>query len=296
MEQKGGKFAIFPAGHRKNKRGQFFLIAAVVIIAVVVSIVTLSNYVMKKETIKLYDLGQELGIESQQVIDYGTYSELNETEMKAMMEIFIKNYLNYIGEDKNIYFIFGNKNQVNVIGYQELVNEKVCIKLNPNQPKCGDGVVNQGNEQCDDGNEMKNDGCSYCRLEGGCDKRFYVNPSGAAVSPYGGQGDNEKICEGEDIKGRTCEALGFESGGELKCSGKCAFDVSDCIKPEEETECTPLKLTGETEEFDIEGGDIYNVVIRIEDVEYEFKLKSGENFYFVIWQKIGGEKHVVTNE
>lgn len=279
-----------------NKRGQFFLIAAVVIITVVVSVVTLSNYVMKKETIKLYDLGQELGIESQQVIDYGTYSELNETEMKAMMEVFIRNYLNYIGEDKNIYFIFGNKNEVSVIGYQEIAKEKVCVKLNPKQPKCGDGVVNQANEQCDDGNSAKNDGCSFCRLEGGCEKRFYVSASGAAVSPVGGSEDNTKICEGKDTKGMICETLGFKKNGEVKCSNKCSFDVSGCEREEDETECMPLALTGETEEFTLDDIDISNVVIRIEEVEYEFKLKSGENFYFVIWQKIGGEKHVVTNE
>ena len=61
----------------KNRRAQFFLIAAVVIIVVVVSIVTISNYTEKRDVVKLYDLGQELGIEGQNVLDYGTYSELN---------------------------------------------------------------------------------------------------------------------------------------------------------------------------------------------------------------------------
>ncbi len=175
----------------KGKRGQFFLIAAVVIIVVVVSIVTITNYTEKRDVVKLYDLGQELGIESQNVLDYGTYSELNETEMKVLMENFVKNYVDYIQEKKNIYFIFGNSQRINLIGYQEIVNESVCI-----------------------------------------------NVSGT---------------------------------------------------------CTPYLQVGETQEYTVATG-VTRVAITIGGIEYDFKLKRGENFYFVIWQDIGGEKHVVTSE
>jgi hypothetical protein len=178
---------------KREKKAQFFLIAAIVIIVVIVSIVTISNYTQKKQEVKLYDLGEELGIESQNVLDYGTYSELNEEQMKTLMENFIKNYVDYIEEKKNIYFIFGNSKKIYVVGYQEITNESVCIKLD---------------------------------------------------------------------------------------------STSSCI---------PYLKIGETEEFPATDGQIYKVIIRIGDVEYTFKLKSGENFYFVIWQSIGGEKHVVTS-
>ncbi len=36
------------------------------------------------------------------------------------------------------------------------------------------------------------------------------------------------------------------------------------------------------------------VIVIIHGVEYVFELEKGENFYFVISQEIGGEKHVVT--
>jgi hypothetical protein len=184
---------------KRGKKGQFFLIAAVVIIVVVVSVVTVSNYTQKKDTVKLYDVGQELGIESQNVLYYGTYSELNETEMEDLMENFIQNYVNYIQEKKNIYFIFGNENKIRVIGYQEISNESVCVKL----------------------------------------------------SSYG----------------------------------------------HSYTECTPYLTIGETQEFPAEAGEkISKVIIRIEDKEYQFRLREGENFYFVIWQEVGGEKHVVISD
>lgn len=181
----------------KQKKGQFFLIAAVVIITIIVSIATITNYTQKKESTKLYDLGEELGIESQQVLDYGTYSELNESEMNELMETFIKNYVNYIEEDKNIYFIFGNKDKINFVGYQELNNESVSVKIN-NEAYTSINVGNTG-------------------------------------------------------------------------------------------------LKGETQTFPKVTEEISKVIIKIGDKEYQFALKEGENFYFVIWQKIGGEKHVITN-
>ena len=182
-----------------DKHGQFFLIAAVIIIAVIVSIVTITNYTQKRDVVRLYDLGEELGIESQQVLDYGTYSELNESEMTDLIKNFIDNYVNYIEEDKNIYFVFGNKLKINVVGYQDIQYENVtvCLKL--------------------------------------------------------------------DDKGKT-------------------------------EQCNPYLAIGETQEFTEENEEeIYKVEVQIEGNSYEFPLSYGENFYFVIWQEIGGEKHVVTS-
>jgi cysteine-rich repeat protein len=271
----------------REKRGQFFLIAAVVIIVVTVSIVTISNYTQKKDTVKLYDLGQELGIESQSVLDYGTYSELNETQMKALMENFIQNYVDYIGETGNLYFVFGNMNKINVIGYQQLANESVCVKINPIVPWCGDGKVNQVSEECDDGNTNNGDGCSSaCNLE----------------SPQNCNHNNDKgggeVCDGTDLEGKTCVTLGFLEpeevpGTALTCED-CKFDVSGCVR--EEAECMPLEIMGETQEFVAQTGEITRVAIQVAENEYQFALRPGENFYFVIWQKIGGEKHVITSD
>jgi len=175
-----------------NREGQFFLIAAVVIIIVVISVVTISNYSEKREIVRLYDLGTELGIESQNVLDYGTYSALNESEMVTLMEEFVKNYVDYQGEGKNIYFVFGNKERINVIGYQKLAEESVCVKI-----------------------------------------------------------DGEENCEELTI--------------------------------------------GQTQEFSKETGEeIDRVAIEIGTYQYEFLLKRGQNFYFVIWQEIGQERQVVT--
>jgi len=116
----------------KQRKGQFFLIAAVVIIVVVISVVTISNYVQKKDIERTWKIAQEMGIEGKNVLDWGTYNELNEEQMKVLMEKFAKNFVNYIEEKKNVYFVFGNSRNVSVIGYQEIVNESVCVNVTGN--------------------------------------------------------------------------------------------------------------------------------------------------------------------
>ena len=235
---------------KRGKKGQFFLIAAVVIIVVVVSVITVSNYTQKKQDVKLYDLGEELGIESQNVLDYGTYSELNEDQMKILMENFIKNYVSYIEAKKNIYFVFGNSKKIYVVGYQEIANESVCVN------------VNSGGQKCDAGQCI---GWGYCRQsEVQC---------GSHCCDIGQKCENGECKPGAG----TCTSL------QVQCGSNCC------------NVCTPYLTIGQTQEFPATNGDISKVVITIAEIEYQFRLKYGENFYFVIWQEIGGEKHVVTS-
>ena len=185
MNQKRG-LNFFP----KNRKGQFYLIAAIIIIAIIIGFAAIKNYTQRKEVIKLYDLGEELGIESKNVLDYGTYNEFNENEMEDLLTDFVEGYANYTAEGKNLYFIFGNSKKINVMAYQEL-NTTIYV-----------GV----------GGEMS-------LIEPGEKQPFYP-------------------AEGQDI--------------------------------------------------------ISKVIIAIEELIYEFELKYGENFYFIIFQEIGGEEYVVT--
>jgi len=104
----------------KQKKGQFYLIAALVIISVIIGYAGISNYLEKKESIKLYDLGEELGIESENVLDFGIYNELNESEMDTLLKEFVGTYASYIEEGIEIYFIFGDAEKITIMGYREL--------------------------------------------------------------------------------------------------------------------------------------------------------------------------------
>ena len=105
-----------------NKRGQFYLIAAIIIIAIIIGFVAVSNYLEKDESTKVYDLGEELKIESAQVLDYGIYNELDEVDMAGLLTGFIEEYSKY-GEINKLYFIFGNTEKIVFLGYQELEGE-----------------------------------------------------------------------------------------------------------------------------------------------------------------------------
>lgn len=116
---------------KKNKRGekgQFYLLAAIIIIMIIITFAAVSNYSKKKEITRLYDLGEELEIESMSVLDYGTYSEFDETTMILLLEGFIEAYADY-GDLERIYFIFGNTENITVMGYQELITGEIQVDV-----------------------------------------------------------------------------------------------------------------------------------------------------------------------
>ncbi|MGH9893158.1 MAG: DUF4215 domain-containing protein, partial [bacterium] len=70
-------------------------------------------------------------------------------------------------------------------------------RVEPPQPRCGDGTRNQPSEQCDDGNNTNGDGCSAtCRVE--------------PPQPRCGDGDvnqpNEQCDDGNNTNGDGCSA------------------------------------------------------------------------------------------
>jgi len=103
--------------NKKNKKGQFYLIAAIIIIGVVIGVTALTNYVLTRpKPVKFYDLSKELNLESEQVINYGIYN--NPGELENILEDFADTYSDYFGEgEADVYFIYGNEQKVNVIAY-----------------------------------------------------------------------------------------------------------------------------------------------------------------------------------
>ena len=102
----------------ENKRGQFYLMAAIIIIAVILGFVGVKNYVKKTSDVKLYDLKEELGIESEKVIEYGKL-ELNDDQNEQLLEHFTAVYTEYSGEEKQLYFIFGSCDKIIAYTYEE---------------------------------------------------------------------------------------------------------------------------------------------------------------------------------
>ena len=110
---------------RGDKTGQFYLISAIILATLIIGIVTISNYARKESNLKLHELKEEIQIESAYVLDYGLlkYKSSSEAEFYALLLTFTKDYIDYQGKNKDLYFIFGNQNNITVTGYQETEKE-----------------------------------------------------------------------------------------------------------------------------------------------------------------------------
>lgn len=114
---------------KRSTKGQFYLLAAVIIVSMIVGFIAISNYSKQSSSIKLYDLGKELEIESVRVLDYGIYNTFDEKQMANLLQGFIELYSDYGGEVEKIIFIFGNTNNITVMGYQDLKDETILVEI-----------------------------------------------------------------------------------------------------------------------------------------------------------------------
>lgn len=100
-----------------GKSGQFYLIAAIILAAIIIGIAAVSNYSRKATNVRIDDLKEELQIESANVLDYGTYRGFSQAQKYTLFNDFAQAYIDSKSED--LYFIFGNENNMTVKGYQE---------------------------------------------------------------------------------------------------------------------------------------------------------------------------------
>jgi len=167
-----------------NKRGQFYLLAAIIIITVIVGIATVSNVVTKKEEVRLYDLKDELNIESGEVLEHGTFYG------EERIDEFVGDYKEYVGDDKDLLFVYGDSNELKVTSYRLETTGEISI----------------------------------------------------------GIGGSESGIETYDI---FSESLTINPGGEEQ------------------------------------------VIVTLNNINYDFELKPGQNFFFVISQELEGEQHII---
>ena len=112
-----------------KKRGQIYILAALIIVGLIVGFAGVTNYLKSEESVKIYDLKAELGIESEQVLDHGIYDEKNTIQMNKLLKDFTQNYSEYVGEGFRVYFVFGNEEEIVVAGFRDLVTGEISYEL-----------------------------------------------------------------------------------------------------------------------------------------------------------------------
>jgi len=103
-----------------GKKGQFYLIAAIILATIIIGISVVVNYSKKQNSGNLENLKEELQIESENVLDYGAYNGLSDSAMENLLTDFSKDYINSKGKDKNLYFLFGDSVSLKVVASQSL--------------------------------------------------------------------------------------------------------------------------------------------------------------------------------
>jgi len=92
-----------------NKKGQFYLVAGIIIISIIVSLIAISNYIQKGQTIIVNDLKEELKIETQKVLEYDTSGN--------QMNQYGIDYSSHLGSNIELYFIMGEDPSIEVTKY-----------------------------------------------------------------------------------------------------------------------------------------------------------------------------------
>jgi len=110
-----------------NKRGQFYLAAAIVIIALIVGFSVVVNYFSQTDAPDLNKIEQELLIEIEKIQDAGISGGLSNDDINSNLESFNGNYSESFPLDINFYFVFGDEDNLVVSGYQEIEDEEEVI-------------------------------------------------------------------------------------------------------------------------------------------------------------------------
>lgn len=110
-----------------KKRAQFYLIAAAVIIAVIVGFILIRNSASSsKSGAKIYDLSEELEVETGSVYDYGVY---NEKETDKLIENWTEKYFQYskTQQVEDWIFVYGDRRELDAITFSVVSSGTVGI-------------------------------------------------------------------------------------------------------------------------------------------------------------------------
>ena len=100
-----------------NKRGQFFLIAALVVVAIIASLAVVYNKAeAPKEDLSVYDLSSDVDFEAAQVIDSGVFKADTEEQIGKNIQNITDSYANS-NPDVDIVIIYGTSTSATIIYY-----------------------------------------------------------------------------------------------------------------------------------------------------------------------------------
>jgi len=102
---------------RFNKKGQFYFIAALAIVSVLIGFANIANYIKTEKHTEIYRIKEEILVEKLAVLDYALYSEGTPENIMEVLTNFSKAYIQ-ANPETNFYFILGNTTNLKLVLYQ----------------------------------------------------------------------------------------------------------------------------------------------------------------------------------
>jgi len=127
---------------KMNKKGQFYLVAAIIIVMAISGIASVKTYSsVKSEPRKILDIGSELKEEGSRIVDYGIYTS---DDLMVLLNQFDEEFAPYFlkkTEQTNIVFIYGNKNELYSVQYNNELTGAVFASIGGVAPTWGASTV-----------------------------------------------------------------------------------------------------------------------------------------------------------
>ena len=109
-----------------NKRGQFYLIAAIILIAMILSLVTVANKSRTQNLTHISEAAEEISIEAEAIMNYGISHDEDLTAMNTRFKEFTENYSPYSNVE-NLYFLYGDQSGIQLGAYRKLTPAQIFV-------------------------------------------------------------------------------------------------------------------------------------------------------------------------
>ncbi len=119
----------------KNKRGQFYIVAAIIIILAVAGIASIRTYaVITPKPRSIESVGSELREEGFRVVDYGIYNKENITKyLNNFTDAYAPYFLRKTG-NANAIFVYGNKTDLFSTKFDNVSTGRVSASVGTSNP------------------------------------------------------------------------------------------------------------------------------------------------------------------
>ena len=115
---------------KRCKKAQFYLIAALIIIVIIIGFASISNYIkVKEKPKKFYDLSGNINLEGAYIIKYSLYSKENTDKVIQNFTEIFQQYIDKTGEESNLVIITGDENNITVRTINKTNQGEVSVAL-----------------------------------------------------------------------------------------------------------------------------------------------------------------------